>query len=324
MGRILITGGAGFIGSNIAERLAGAWEVVVFDDLSTGSEGNLDGLDVRLLRGDVRDGAAVEAACRGVQCIFHLAAQISVPLSMEDPETTVRINTLGTLNVLHAAARAGVESCVLSSSAAVYGDNPAMPKREDMLPEPKSPYAVSKLDGEYYLRIAGETTGLRAVALLYFNVFGPRQSPHSAYAAAVPAFVYRALEGQDITIFGDGEQTRDFVYVADVVRANILAAGIEAEDAAGPGGTPGELTAGDVFNVACGRSLSINELAEMILRITGSESRIVHGPERPGDIKHSLADVSRIRGKLGFEPSTELEHGLVETVEHFRRLGRSG
>jgi UDP-glucose 4-epimerase len=316
--KVLVTGGAGFIGSNIAEELAREWDVIVFDDLSTGSEKNLQGIDIELVKGDVRDKAAVESACRGVESIFHLAAQISVPLSMEDPEATVRINTLGTLNVLDAAIRAGVESIVFSSSAAVYGDNPQMPKREDMLPEPKSPYAVSKLDGEYYLKIASETSGLRAVALRYFNVFGPRQSPHSAYAAAVPAFVYRAVKGEDITIFGDGEQTRDFVYVKDVARANLMAAGIGADPGAGV--EAGSGVSGSVFNVACGRSISINALAEMIVAITGSSSKIVHAEERPGDIKHSLADVTRIREKLAYQPNTDLEAGLETTVEYFRSL----
>jgi UDP-glucose 4-epimerase len=310
--KVVVTGGAGFIGSNIAELLAPEWDVVVLDDLSTGSEENLRGIDVELVKGDVRDKATVKSVCRGAESVFHLSAQISVPLSMEDPETTVRINTLGTLNVLDAAVRAGVRNLVFSSSAAVYGDNPEMPKRETMLPEPKSPYAVSKLDGEYYLKIASETSDLRAVTLRYFNVFGPRQSPHSAYAAAVPAFVYRAVRGEDITIFGDGEQTRDFVYVKDVARANLMAAGIGAD--------AGADVSGCVFNVACGRSITINALAEMIVGITGSSSRIVHAEERPGDIKHSLADVAQISEKLAYRPDTDLETGLESTVRYFRSL----
>ena len=313
-GKVLITGGAGFIGSNIAERLSGKRPVTVLDNLSTGYEDNLAGLDVRLIKGDICDRGQVEAACCGVESIFHLAAQISVPLSMEDPLETVRINNLGTLNILEAAAQCGVKHIAFSSSAAVYGDNPLMPKKEDMLPEPNSPYAVSKLDGEHYLKIYSEVHGLHAVALRYFNVFGPRQSPHSAYAAAVPAFIYRALTGEDIQIFGDGEQTRDFVFIEDVVQANLLAAGIDVP-------APAEAS-GKVFNVACGRSISINDLVEMIKRITDSSSKIVHTSERAGDIRHSLADVSLIRQSLGFEADSDLEGGVVGTVASLKGRGK--
>ncbi len=315
MTKVLITGGAGFIGSNIAERLQHEARVVIFDDFTSGKRENLHGLDAEILTGDVRDVERLREACRGVEVIFHLAAQVSVPRSLENPVETAQINSIGTLNLLKAAAKQGVRHIVLSSSSAVYGDNPVMPKEESMLPEPKSPYAVSKLDGEYYVAIFGSEYGLDGVSLRYFNVFGPRQDPSSAYAAVIPAFIRRAIDNRDLIIYGDGEQTRDFVYVDDVVTANLLAAGIE-ERPAGPQSTSGLQ---GVYNVGCGRSISILELARKIVEIIGSRSRVIHEPERPGDVRHSRADISRIERELGFRPQTNLEEGLERTVRYFMK-----
>ena len=327
MGKILVTGGAGFIGSNIAERLQNENDVVVFDNFSSGKRNNLAGLKIELIEGDVLDGESLQEACRGVEVIFHLAAQISVPLSIEDPIGTVQINTIGTLNVLNAAVKEKVEHIVLSSSAAIYGDNPTMPKKESMIPEPKSPYAVSKLDGEYYFKMFRDESGIDAVCLRYFNVFGPRQDPSSAYAAVIPAFIYRATNNKDLFIYGDGEQTRDFVFVDDVVAANLLAAGIGErptgieERPTGIGGAKQRTQS--AYNVACGRSVSINELARMIIEITGSRSKVIHEAERLGDVKHSLADISMMQRELGFSPKTDLLEGLERTVRFFKERERA-
>ena len=312
--KALVTGGAGFIGGHIARRLSSEHQVRVFDNLSSGKLQNLEGVDAELVRGDVRDLDALTEACRGVEAIFHLAAQISVAASMEDPAETVAVNTQGVLNVLEAAKRQKVGALVFSSSAAIYGDDPTLPKREAMVPSPKSPYAVSKLDGEYYLQVFARDYGIRAVSLRYFNVFGPRQDPKSQYAAAIPAFISRALAGEPITIYGDGGQTRDFVFVEDVARANLMAAGVL------PGTGTGLPDDSPVFNVGGGTAISILELAQKIVRMAGSSSRIGHGPERPGDVRHSRADVSRIRDALGFRAETALDEGLERTVAYFRDL----
>lgn len=334
MKKILITGGAGFIGSNIAERLQHEYRVVVFDNFSSGRRENLRNLKMELVNGDVLDGESLREACRDADVVFHLAAQISVPRSIEEPIGTVQINTIGTLNVLNAAVKQGVKHIVLSSSAAIYGDNLTMPKKESMIPEPKSPYAVSKLDGEYYFKIFRDEYGIDAVCLRYFNVFGLRQDPSSTYAAVIPAFIDRATNHGDLLIYGDGEQTRDFVFVDDVVAANLLAAGI-TERPTGIGDRPigiGDRPTGIggakhrtqcVYNVACGRSVSINDLARMIIEITGSRSKVIHEAERPGDVKHSLADISKIQRELGFTPKTDLLEGLERTVRFFEEKERS-
>ncbi|MCE5273200.1 NAD-dependent epimerase/dehydratase family protein [bacterium] len=302
--RVLITGGAGFIGSHLAEHfsVSGA-EVRVLDNLRTGYLRNLDGLTCDFRRGSVTEAAELAAAMDGVELVFHLAAMVSVPESVEHPDECVRINTLGTLNVLAAAKKAGVRKVVLASSAAVYGDNPQVPKREDMLPEPKSPYAVTKLDGEYYLRMYRDAWALDTVSLRFFNVFGPRQDPSSHYAAAVPIFIHRALRHQDIVIFGDGAQVRDFVYVKDLVRAILM--GVERGR--------------DVYNVGRGEYITILELARRIVQITGSRSKIVFAAERPGDIRASYADISRLCA-LGYNPSADLETGLAATIQYFSAL----
>jgi UDP-glucose 4-epimerase len=301
--KILVTGGTGFIGSHIVEHFQGQAEVVVLDNFRSGFRKNLDGLQCRLIEGSITDPAAVREAVQGVDYIFHLAAMISVPESMTKPRECVEINTQGTLIVLEEAARAGVKKLCLSSSAAVYGDNPKLPKTEDMLPEPKSPYAVTKLDGEYYCRMFHDEGWLKTACMRYFNVFGPRQDPKSQYAAAVPIFIDKAVRNDPITIFGDGLQTRDFVFVKDVVAANVFLA------------TRPDLTG--VYNVACGGSITIKELAEKIVALTGSGSEIRFGPERAGDIKHSKADVEKIKS-VGFTPINAFEDGLRRTIEFFK------
>ena len=300
--RILITGGAGFIGSHIAEHFNGIADVRVLDNLRSGYRKNLDGLDVEFLEGSVTDRQAVKKAVKEVDYVFHLAAMISVPESMEKPCECVEINTQGTLNVLQESAEAGVKKLCFSSSAANYGDNPTIPKLETMVPEPKSPYAVTKLDGEYYCGIFTDEGWLKTACMRYFNVFGPRQDPGSQYAAAIPIFIHKALRNEPITIFGDGEQTRDFVYVKDVVAANAWL----AENAACTG----------VYNVAYGQRQTINDIAKTIIKLTGSSSQIQYAPVRAGDVKHSQASIEKIT-TAGFAPGSDLDSGLAKTIEFF-------
>ena len=298
--KILITGGAGFIGSNIVEHFHRTDDVTVLDNLRSGFEKNLAGFRIRFIQGSVTDKEAVSRAAEGIDFIFHLAALVSVPESVDKPGETVDINVHGTLNVLDAARAHHAKKVVISSSAAIYGDNPTVPKLESMTPEPKSPYAITKLDAEYYAKMYTNEFGVPVVCLRYFNVFGPRQDPRSQYAAAVPIFIARAIRNEDITIYGDGEQTRDFVFVKDVVAANALAA---------------KSSATGVFNIACGGRITINDLASSIIALTGSSSKILHASERAGDVKHSQADIGRARG-IGFQPGFSLEQGLKPTIEY--------
>lgn len=301
--KVLITGGAGFIGSHLVEYFHGRAEVIVLDNLRTGFHRNLSNFNCRLIEGSITDRDAVKDAVKGVDYIFHLAAMISVPESMQKPQECVQINTQGTLTVLEEAARAGVKKLCFSSSAAIYGDNPVVPKVETMLPEPKSPYAVTKLDGEYYCRMFHNEGWLKTAAMRYFNVFGPRQDPKSQYAAAVPIFIDKALKNEPITIFGDGQQTRDFVYVKDVVAANVFLA--EHPDLSG------------VYNVAYGRSMTINELANKIIQLTNSKSAIHYAPVRSGDVKHSRAAVDRLN-TAGLTLNDRFDQGLSETICFFK------
>ena len=304
---ILVTGGAGFIGSHIVEHFQDRAEVRVLDNLCSGFKRNLGGLRCKFIRGSILDRQLVRQAVKGVDYIFHLAAMISVPESMQKPVECAETNTLGTLVLLEEASRAKAGKFILSSSAAIYGDNPLVPKIETMLPEPKSPYAITKLDGEFYCRMFAAEGRLRTACLRYFNVFGPRQNPRSQYAAAVPIFIDRALKNKPITIFGDGEQTRDFIYVQDVVAANVFFAT--------------QSPALGVFNVACGQRLTINELAANICRLTGSRSEIKHTAERPGDVKHSLADIGKLRA-AGFIPPGDFHEGLQTTIQFFKGKGK--
>lgn len=299
--KILVTGGAGFIGSHIVEYLQGRAEIRVLDNLRSGSRHNLATFENEFIEASILDRNAVRRAMNGVDFVFHLAAMISVPESMLKPVECNEINTAGTLVVLEEAARAQVKKLLFSSSAAIYGDNPSVPKVETMLPEPKSPYAISKLDGEFYCGMFSRERELPTACLRYFNVFGPRQNPKSQYAAAVPIFIDHALKGKTLTIYGDGEQTRDFVSVKDIVKANVFFAM--------------ESKATGVFNVACGKQMTINELAKTICRLTGARAEIQHAPERGGDVKHSLASINKIR-EAGFVPGEDFEEGLKHTI-HF-------
>ncbi|MEA2062549.1 MAG: NAD-dependent epimerase/dehydratase family protein [Gemmatimonadota bacterium] len=306
--RVLVTGGAGFIGSHFVEHFHKDHEVVVVDNLRTGYHENLQGLNHEFHQVSVAQSGPIRPLFEGVGLVVHLAALVSVPESMDSPGECIRINTLGTLNVLEAARAAGVKKVVFASSSAVYGDNPAMPKLESMLPEPMSPYAVTKLDGEYYMKIYRDQWGLQSCSLRFFNVFGPRQDPGSQYAAAIPIFISRALKGMDLVIYGDGSQVRDFVFVKDVVQACLLAA------------EKGEGT----YNVASGSHITVQRLAEMIVELTGSPSKIIHAPERPGDIHTSYADISHL-SSLGYQPTGDLRSNLLETIAFFENSpGRGG
>jgi len=301
--RILVTGGAGFIGSHIVEHFQGRAEVRVLDNLRSGFKHNLAPFRHEFIEASILDRDAVRRAAQGVDCVFHLAAMISVPESMARPIECNEINTLGTLILLEESARAGVKKLVLSTSAAIYGENPIVPKIETMLAEPKSPYAITKLDGEFYCRMFADAGRLSTVCLRYFNVFGPRQDPQSQYAAAVPIFIDRALKNLPISIYGDGGQTRDFIFVKDIVAANAFFATQSA--------------ATGVFNVAYGRKITIQELAQHIITLTGSSSEIKHAPERAGDVKHSLAATDKIRA-AGFTPPGNFTDGLAATIRFFQ------
>ena len=301
--RVLITGGAGFIGSHLVEHFQGKADVRVLDNLRSGYKKNIENFDVDFQLGDICDRAAVDKAMEGVDYVFHLAAMISVPESMSKIAECIQINNLGMLNVLESAAAHGVKKLCFSTSAAIYGDNPVVPKIETMFPEPKSPYAITKLDGEYYCKMFTQEGKLQTACLRYFNVFGPRQDPKSAYAAAVPIFIEKALNNEDLTIFGDGEQTRDFVFVKDVVAANAFFA---MNDVTG------------VHNIAYGGKITINDLASEIIRLTNSKSKIIHLPERAGDVKHSMAAVDKLKA-TGFVPNHTFAEALEYTIEAWKK-----
>ena len=303
--RILITGGAGFIGSHLARHFAEQAEVTVLDDLRSGYARNLEGVRCRFLQGSILDAAALKEAIAGAAEVYHLAAMISVPESVAKPAECAELNTEGTRRVLDAALAAGARKVVLASSAAIYGDNPTVPKLESMPPEPKSPYAETKLAGEQLLEQYRQAHGLGTTSLRFFNVFGPRQDPRSAYAAAVPIFIAKALRDEPIGIHGDGGQTRDFIHVTDIVGALAYAGG--SQDMAG------------TYNVGYGRSQSILALAQEIIRLTGSKSPIEYLPARAGDVRHSLASTERLLS-AGWKPQSSVNSGLSETVDAFRRL----
>jgi UDP-glucose 4-epimerase len=303
--KILVTGGAGFIGSHIVEHFTNAGaQVRVLDNLRSGFKANIEKFNVDFIEGSITDGKILKKAVENIDYVFHLAAMISVPESMLKPNECVEINTQGTLNVLRACADAGVKKLVFSSSAAIYGDNPTIPKKETMFPEPKSPYAVTKLDGEYYCKMFDTEGWLKTACLRYFNVFGPRQNPKSQYAAAVPIFVYKAIHNEEIVIFGDGQQTRDFIYVKDIANANAFLATHD--------------NCNGVYNCANGRSITIKDLAEKIIRITGSKSKISYAPPRAGDVKHSVADTQNINS-IGCKMMTDFDTGLANTIEFFKK-----
>jgi UDP-glucose 4-epimerase len=302
--KVVITGGAGFIGSHFAEFFVNNNdEVHVIDNFRSGYIKNIENLDLTFHNASITEKEIVESIVKGADVIINLAALVSVPESLLKPYETVEINVGGLLNILEAARKFGVKKVIHASSAAIYGDNPEQPKRVSMKPEPKTPYAITKLDGEYYLRMYAEEYGLNTNSLRFFNVFGPRQDPKSQYAAAIPIFIHNAVNNVNITIYGDGEQTRDFVFVKDVVQAGVKAIGFEGK--------------GEVFNVATGKSVSINEIAQTIIRLMGSDSKIIYADERPGDIKFSSASIDETINFLNFSPEFSLSDGLKETVNYF-------
>jgi nucleoside-diphosphate-sugar epimerase len=311
--KVLITGGGGFIGSHLVERMLGdGHDVRVVDNFSTGRRENLLelGQDVELVEGDIQSYERAHTAVRGCEIVFHQAALPSVPRSVQDPLTTNASNVIGTLNVLLAARDSGVRRVVFASSSSVYGANAGLPKKEDQRPIPVSPYAVGKLAAEGYCHSFWKVYELETVALRYFNTFGPRQDPLSQYAAVIPKFVTAFLTRGTPIVFGDGEQSRDFTYVENVVEANLLAAS-----------APG--VAGGVFNIASGRSLSVNELLERLRELTGRDVEAQYAEARPGEVRHSRADVSAAQTQLGYRPTVSFEEGLERTIADLEsRLSR--
>lgn len=305
----LVTGGAGFIGSNIVHALVARGETVrVLDNFSTGSWANLRGVRdrVEVIEGDLRDWKVLRRALEGVRYVSHQAALRSVPRSVDDPLSTDAVNTHGTLQLLVAAREAGtVERVVYASSSSVYGDSPMLPKEETQTPAPISPYAVSKLAAEHYCRTFTRLYGLETVSLRYFNVFGPRQSPESKYAAVVPLFIRAALRGEPLVVHGDGEQSRDFTYIENVVQANLLACT-----------QPG--IGGEVFNIACNERHTVMEIAHIVARLVGKPVKIEHTAPRVGDVRHTQASIVKAERLLGYRPTVGFEEGMRRTVEWLR------
>jgi nucleoside-diphosphate-sugar epimerase len=306
--KALVTGGAGFIGSHIATRLiADGHEVRVLDNFSTGNRSNLAAFegDFDLIEGDMQSYERAHNAVQGCEVVFHQAALPSVPRSIQDPLTSNAANVVGTLNILLASRDSGVRRVVFASSSSIYGADLTLPKQEERAPAPISPYAVAKLASEGYCRSFSEVYGLETVALRYFNVFGPRQDPLSQYAAVIPRFITALLEGIAPIVFGDGEQSRDFTYIDNVVDANLRAAEVEG-------------VSGQTFNIACGERISLNRLLDEVRSIVGSEVEATYREPRQGDVKHSLADISRAREQLGYEPLVDFNEGLLRTVDALR------
>jgi nucleoside-diphosphate-sugar epimerase len=304
---ILITGGAGFIGSNLVEALVKRGEKVrVLDNFSTGKRENLLPFSnqIEVIEGDIRSYHIVREAIDGMEVIFHQAALPSVPRSIKDPLTTNEVNATGTLNLLQAAKDVKVRRIVYASSSSIYGNNNVLPKRESMIPRPLSPYAVSKLAGEEYCRIFTELYGLETVSLRYFNVFGPRQDPTSQYSAVIPKFISAFLNVYAITVYGDGSQTRDFTFVGNVVKANLLA--MESDKAVGK-----------VFNIASGKSHTLKELIELLKYIFNKDPNIKYVTNRKGDVIHSYADITLASEIIGYKVSIDFEEGLKATVDWF-------
>ena len=306
--KFVVTGGAGFIGSHLVEQLvADGHEVAVVDDFSTGKRENIEPwLDrIELIEGSVVDPDVCARACVGADYVLHQAALASVPRSLANPVATHHANVTGTLNVLMAARDAKVRRVVFAASSSAYGNTAELPKHEEMVPRPLSPYAASKLAGEAYLRAFHSSFGIPTIALRYFNIFGPRQDPNSQYAAAVPRFITAAMAGLPPVILGDGEQTRDFTYVANAVHANLLACTAPLE------------ACGTVYNVGCGSRITVNELWRRIVSLTGSSSPIEYQPARPGDVRDSLACLARTQRALGYHPIVDFDEGLRRTVQSF-------
>lgn len=309
MALYLVTGAAGFIGRWIAAALLSQGHSVRgLDNFSTGNRANLVGLEgMEFIEGDIRDVELMRKVCAGVDVVFHEAALASVPRSVENPVDSNDVNVTGTLNVLVAARDAGVRRVLFAGSSSVYGNSPTLPKHEQMTPRPISPYAVSKLAGEAYLQSFWQVYGLETVVIRYFNVFGPNQDPSSMYSGVLAKFTSKMLAGEDVTIFGDGEQSRDFTFIDNVVRGNLLAAAADAKK-----------VAGGVFNVATHSRITLNETAAVLRDLTGFKGEINYGPERSGDVKHSFAEISLAREAFGYEPIVDFREGLRRTVEWYR------
>jgi nucleoside-diphosphate-sugar epimerase len=309
----LITGGAGFIGSNLAEHLVRQGRSVrILDNFFTGKRENLRSFEKKaeIIEGDLRNVEHVRRAVAGVRYILHIGALPSVPRSVEDPQTAHDININGTLNVLIAARDAKCQRVVFSSSSSVYGDTPVLPKREDMLPSPLSPYAVHKITGEYYCRIFWQLYGLETVSLRYFNVFGPRQDPQSEYAAVIPRFITAILKGEPPTVYGDGQQSRDFSHIENVIEANLAACEAPKE------------ALGESFNIACGARITLLELIATINRIIGRNVKLQFAPPRPGDILHSQADITKAAKLLAWKPRVDFRTGIEKAIDWYRQTER--
>ena len=303
--KAVVTGGAGFIGSHLTEALiTQGYQVIVIDDLSSGKLDNLEHCleKIEFVKGSVTEFPLLKKQFHGVDYVFHEAAIPSIALSIDNPRATHEVSVSGTLNVLLAASENKVKKVIYASSSAVYGDSPVLPKKEEMLPCPLSPYAAGKLAAEYYCSVFGQVYQLPTVSLRYFNIYGPRQDPGSQYAAVVPKFINMVLKGRPPTIFGDGKQTRDFTFIEDVVTANLLAA---------------QSNVSGVFNISRGVSITINELTELIMKLVGKKLKPVYHESRKGDIKHSIADISKARS-FGYEPKYNLGDGLAKTLEWFK------
>ena len=307
--KAVVTGGAGFIGSHITEELLEkGYQVIILDNLTTGSLLNIEPMlrskNVEFVQGSITNLAALRKAFSGADYVFHQAAVPSVPRSVKDPKTSHNVNATGTLNVLLAARDNGVKKVVYASSSSIYGDTPTLPKVEDMTPNPISPYAISKLTGEYYCQVYQKIYGLKTVSLRYFNVYGPRQNPNSQYAAVIPLFINLSLEGKSPVIFGDGEQSRDFTFVKDVAEANILAAESEASG---------------IYNIGNYQSITINDLVTLIIKMIGNQSiKPIYKDVRTGDILHSLADNTKAKS-FGFRTRYSLEDGLAEVIKYLKK-----
>ena len=309
MSLCLVTGGAGFIGSHLVRRLLEfGLNVRVLDDFSTGHRRNLAEVEsqIELIEGDICDKSTAERTAKGTDVVFHLAARASVPRSVEFPVEANEANVTGTLNMLIAARDAGTRRFIYSASSAAYGDTPTLPKVESMSPIPLSPYAVSKLAAEYDCACFSQVYGLETISLRYFNVFGPRQDPNSAYAAAIPAFVSRMVRGESPIVFGDGEQSRDFCYIENVVNANVLASRVEK-------------LSGEVVNIACGERVTINRIIELINMHLGTSIAPDYRDPRPGDVLHSLAAVDEAKRVIGYEPGIMFAEGLERSIEWYKQ-----
>jgi nucleoside-diphosphate-sugar epimerase len=307
MNKCLVTGGAGFIGSHLVQLLLNrGYTVRVLDNFETGSRETLSEIkkDIDLIEGSVEDLDTVRRAVKGMDWIFHEAARGSVPRSIEDPLGTNSVNITGTLNVLIAGRDANIERVVCASSSAIYGETPELPKREDMLPSPQSPYAVSKINLEHYCNVFFKAYGLETVSLRYFNIYGPRQNPLLEYAAVIPIFIRNMLGNKQCVVYGDGEQTRDFAFVEDCAQANLLAATSKSAP-------------GNVYNIGSGDQISVNQLFQLIQGITGNNIPAKYEPPRKGDIKHSCADVSRAKSSLNYQQAFDLQKGLQITVDWY-------